>query len=109
MFELRNTVSKTDRLLPAASPSRGFEERKQRRMMIIALTLLLVALGFVLYRDRDFWFPETQEAEEQPQAQPQQSPAGANPTTAQVNFVAISHSPGPRQGIPIPLIRPKCR
>jgi TonB family protein len=81
MFELRNTVSKTDRLLPAASPSRGFEERKQRRMMIIALTLLLVALGFVLYRDRDFWFPETQEAEEQPQAQPQQSPAAANPTT----------------------------
>jgi protein TonB len=31
-------------------------------MMVIALTLLIVALGFVLFRDRDFWFPETQDA-----------------------------------------------
>jgi TonB family protein len=37
--------------------------------MAIALALLLVALGFVLYHDRDFWFPETQEAEQQPQPQ----------------------------------------
>lgn len=79
MFELKNAVSKTDRLLPAASPSRSLEERKQRRTMVIALGLLLVALGFVLYRDRDFWFPETQEAEEQPLPQPQQTaPASAN-------------------------------
>jgi protein TonB len=35
--------------------------------MIIALVLLVVSLGFVLYRDRDFWFPETQEADDQPQ------------------------------------------
>ena len=38
-------------------------------MMVIALTLLLVALVFVLYRDRDFWFPDTQEAQDsQPEA-----------------------------------------
>jgi protein TonB len=48
-------------------------------MMVIALVLLLVALGFVLYRDRDFWFPETQEAEETPQPQ-QTLPAATNPT-----------------------------
>jgi protein TonB len=29
-----------------------------------ALVLLLVALGLLLYKDRDFWFPSTQEAEE---------------------------------------------
>jgi TonB family protein len=34
-------------------------------MMTAALALLLIALGFVLYRDRDFWFPDTQEAEDQ--------------------------------------------
>lgn len=79
MFEPKNTVTKTDRLPPAAPQARTFEERKQRRMMVIALTLLLVALGFVLYRDRDFWFPETQEAEEQPQPQPA-SPAATKPT-----------------------------
>jgi protein TonB len=37
-------------------------EPKQRRMMVIALVLLIVALGFVLFRDRDFWFPDTQDA-----------------------------------------------
>ena len=75
MLELKNLGPKTQRLLPVAPTARNPEERKQRRMMVIALVLLLIALGFVLYRDRDFWFPETQEAEE-PQ-QPQQTPAGA--------------------------------
>jgi TonB family protein len=71
MLDLRNRdrdkdiVAKANRLLPAAAPFRNAEERKQRRMMVVALVLLLVALGFVLYRDRDFWFPETQEAEDQ--------------------------------------------
>src|SRR5262249_18294286 len=37
----------------------------QRRLMVVALVMLLVALGFVFYRDRDFWFPagQTQETE----------------------------------------------
>lgn len=49
-------------LPPAPSP----ETRKQQRLMVVALTLLLVALGFVLYRDRDFWFPNIEEADNQP-------------------------------------------
>jgi TonB family protein len=92
MFELKNAVSKTDRLLPAASPSRSLEERKQRRTMVIALALLLVALGFVLYRDRDFWFPETQEAEEQPLPQPQQT-ASANTATQTAVAQPLSAAP----------------
>jgi protein TonB len=79
MFEFKNVVSKTDRLLPAAPQSRNPEDREQRRTMVIALALLLVALGFLLYRDRDFWFSDSQEAEEQPQPQ-QTSPVAANPT-----------------------------
>lgn len=48
--------------------------------MVIALTLLLVALGVVLYSDRNFWFPDTQEAEDQPQPV---TPAAAIPTPTQ--------------------------
>ena len=33
--------------------------------MVGALLLLLGALGGLLYKDRDFWFPDTQEAEDQ--------------------------------------------
>lgn len=50
-------------------------ERQQQRLMVVALTLLLAALAFVLYRDRDFWFPDAQEAQDQlPQATPATSP-----------------------------------
>jgi TonB family protein len=45
--------------------------------MQIALALLLVALGSILYRNRDFWFPDTQEAESDQPAET--SPAMAAP------------------------------
>ena len=38
-------------------------DHRQRRRMVIALILLLVALGLVLVKDRDFWFPSTDVAE----------------------------------------------
>ncbi len=34
-------------------------ENKQRRRMLVALVLLLVALAVVLFKDRQFWFPTT--------------------------------------------------
>lgn len=71
MSHLDTIVPKTDRRRLTDSHSRSPQEPKQRRMMLVALALLLIALGFVLYRDRDFWFPDTQEAEDQPQVQPQ--------------------------------------
>ena len=82
MLDLKNTVPKSDRLLRSAPPGRNAEERKQRRLMVIALVLLLVALGFVLYRDRDFWFPDTQDADDQPQ--PTVPGTTANPTQTTV-------------------------
>ena len=42
-------------------------EPKQRRLMLLALSLLLIALFSVLYHDRDFWFPDADEAEVQTQ------------------------------------------
>jgi protein TonB len=74
MFELNRFVPKTHRLLPVAPPVRNPEERKQRRLMVIALALLVVALGFVLFRDRDFWFPDTEQAEDLPLPAPQAQP-----------------------------------
>lgn len=108
MIELKTLVPKTDRHLPAGPQSQNSQEPKQRRTMVTALTLLLIALGFVLYRDRDFWFPDTQEAQEGA-AQPQSAaPAG---TAAQSrSVVAKSHSsthknsrstkPQPKAGAP---------
>ena len=75
MFDLDKFLAKTNRRLLADPRSRRPEEPKQQRMMVVALTLLLLALGFALYRDRDFWFPETQEAVDQSQDQPQVQPA----------------------------------
>jgi TonB family protein len=67
MFELKPVVQKSARALFVEAKPRPAYDPKQRRLMVVALAMLLIALGFVLYRDRDFWFPEGQEAEaEQP-------------------------------------------
>jgi len=49
------------RLLPGAA-----QEPKQRRLMVVALIMLLLSLAFVLYRDRDFWFPEAEDTTDRP-------------------------------------------
>ena len=78
MLEPQTLAPKKDRA-PAAPPRVAYDPR-QRRLMVIALAVLLVALSFVLYRNRDFWFPDTEEAESE---QPVQSaPAATAPTTA---------------------------
>lgn len=64
---------------------------RQRRLMIAALTLLLAALGFVLYSDRGFWFPDAQQVE----AEPESTPA-TNSTPAIVATV-------PERSIPVPV------
>jgi protein TonB len=38
-------------------------DNTQRRRMVIALVMLLVALGLVLIKDRDFWFPAPEVAD----------------------------------------------
>jgi len=67
MFELKTSMEKPDQpalVLPEAAPAPS-REQTQRRMMTVALVLLLVALAVVIYRDRDFWFPDTPDAEDQ--------------------------------------------
>ena len=52
---------------------------EQQRLMVIALSLLLIALVAVLYHDRAFWFPESSEALNDPSAEQQQPSATSQP------------------------------
>jgi TonB family protein len=64
MFEPARSQNQKRPVLPTAlAPN----EPKQRRLMLAALVLLLVSLGIVLYRDRDFWFPDSDEIADQAQ------------------------------------------
>jgi protein TonB len=92
MSSLKSIVPKTDHDL-AAQPRKPMtgpsEDPRQRGLMLGALCLLLLALGIVLWHDRDFWFPDAQEAElEQSietspssKAAPAQEPVAAKPAS----------------------------
>ena len=58
-----NEVSNQDRALPEEPQRRASQDPKQRKLMLGSLCLLLLALGIVIWRNSDFWFPDTQEAE----------------------------------------------
>ena len=79
MFEPNMLVPKPKRPLLTTPPSPRSAEPKQRRMMVTALTLLLVALGFVLYRDRDFWFPDSASAQDAEALPAQSAPTAVSP------------------------------
>jgi protein TonB len=80
MLALKNVAAKPVPLLVEA-PAGNAEERKQQRMMVIALVLLLISLGVVLFRDRDFWFPDTEQTEELPEPATHAAVATASPGT----------------------------
>ena len=67
MFDLDTIIPKNDASFLSPKSSRLAYPPKQQRLMAAALALLLFALGFVLYRDRNFWFPETPQAQDQAQ------------------------------------------
>jgi periplasmic protein TonB len=59
-------------------------DQRQRRRMVIALVMLLVALGLVLIKDRDFWFPapETADSELVDDSTPAATEEAAPPSVA---------------------------
>jgi periplasmic protein TonB len=65
MWDLNTIVAKIDRevLLRPRRRAPAPEDPKQRKLMVGSLCLLLLALGIVLWRNRDFWFPDSPEAE----------------------------------------------
>jgi TonB family protein len=65
MANLNTIVPEPERTLVAqvaqrrGGLSRASADRRQRGLMVGSLCLLLLALGIVLWHDRDFWFPDS--------------------------------------------------
>jgi TonB family protein len=57
--------SHLERSSPLPLPSPAEEEGAQRKRMLIALGILLVALAAVVLKDWDFWFPPSAEVQEE--------------------------------------------
>lgn len=88
MFEFKTPVLNNAHETPPARNSQRTYQRNQQRLMGTALALLLGTLVFVLYRDRDFWFPDSQDAEDQPQqsvAAAATVPVAGRPATREMN------------------------
>jgi TonB family protein len=64
MHELKRSIGNGDDSALSVPVKSGSREQNQRRMMLVALMLLIVALGLVIYRDRDFWFPDSGDADD---------------------------------------------
>jgi TonB family protein len=69
MLDGNTSMGKSDGGAVDPSSFRANHPLHQQRLMITALGLLLLALGFVLYRDRDFWFPDATVTEDRQQPQ----------------------------------------
>src|SRR6202046_2107681 len=63
MSILKTIVPKPERRLISEPRRRVSHENRQRELMVGSLCLLLLALSIVLWHDRDFWFPDSEEAE----------------------------------------------
>jgi TonB family protein len=71
-------------------PDAAFEEQ-QRRRMLVALAVLLLALISVLIKDRQFWFPSSPSAESE--TQEQSAPPRSRQATAAPKIAAAIASP----------------
>jgi TonB family protein len=97
MLELKPLVPESESaLLPGpiqrAPHDPGRHDPKQRRLMLVALVMLLVALGFVLYSNRDFWFPDEDEADSD---QPAETTVGANTPAQTAPVIAVARASAP--------------
>jgi protein TonB len=63
MSDFNTIVPKTDRPMISDPDERTTQDPRQWKLMTGSLLLLLLALGIVLWHDRDFWFPDAPDAE----------------------------------------------
>ena len=96
MLESKTLAPKSDRQILTAPLRPRPSESRQRRLMVGALVLLLAALGLLLYKDRDFWFPDTLEAEDQTESsEPAASTASVPRPEAPTAIAKKKHSAKP--------------
>jgi periplasmic protein TonB len=74
-------------------------EHQQRRRMLFALALLLMALVAVLIKDRQFWFPSSPSTEAEI---PEQTPPQTTPPATQATTVTPVAPPKPVAATPAP-------
>jgi protein TonB len=101
--------------LEIAPPAPVLEnDQRQRRRMVVALVLLLVALSLVLVKDRDFWFPPSDVADnEAVEDSAPEAPADADspvataaPTAATPLAKKHERTPPPAHTKPVPPAEP---
>ncbi|MGA8431575.1 MAG: energy transducer TonB [Candidatus Sulfotelmatobacter sp.] len=115
-FATQTLTPKSERVLSSGPRTRTPEDPKQRSLMLAALGLLMVALCFVLYRDRDFWFGDQQEAQmEEPAATAPVAAAPVRPdpitsepiTSDRISSNPVASAPIASKSLPAPVIKPK--
>jgi TonB family protein len=96
MFQRKALQPKTfeteDSGLSLEEPRVRVHWNRQHQLMVGSLVLLLVALGVLIYNDRDFWFPDTMDADDSlPGAAPANSAAAVSPQTNSPTAIDAGH------------------
>lgn len=61
--EIKTIAPKVERPFLAASRSTVVEDPKQKKLMLGTLSLLVLTLVVLLWHERDFWFPDSPDAD----------------------------------------------
>jgi protein TonB len=85
-IEIKTLASKADLAQPRAYSA---QESKQRKLMLGSLSLLLVALSIALWHERDFWFPDTPDSEQQAENSPV-APVASQPASPTSKTAAVT-------------------
>ncbi len=116
MSDLKSIISKFDRQYLANSRRPAHEDLKQRKLMLGSLCLLLIALGIVLWHNRDFWFPDSGDADSDQQVEsspevrstplqpvaPAAKASSAAPSAAKPKRKIASAAKAPVPAVPVP-------
>lgn len=111
MFDLKTIVHKTEHSWAPEVEEVPRHEVRQWKLMAGSLLLLLLALGIVVWHERDFWFPDDQEVESDdsvestPVAEARPAPpvpAAKSATKTKRPIAALNKTPAPAAAAPAP-------
>jgi TonB family protein len=91
MSILKTIVPKLGRAPAPLMRERSPQDRRQRELMIGSLCILLLALGILLWHDRDFWVPPDDADVDQPA--PAEIPSIAKTASSKASYVPLVITP----------------